>query len=475
MKKLITLFTLFTLLAGAPNLMASESETSPSATCPGITLHGMATLSVPRNTATGSWRICFTEPVQFRGTNNRNAYFYNQSNTPEFTVTEKLSDSRSNITFVFEYSPVLGIKEIIITPSIPLRAYGDVTPNHSYSLFIERATFETVANRTIVQAIDYSFQVPANTPKQIFISPGSEVPASECPGYRIGYLDTDILSTNYGGFPTYSLNGTTVEDNDMLSISGYYLYLDEALPNYRTGNVYARVKVTINGVSTTKSVAIPIEELNHTQYPESISFYPSRNSSLVSQSVTPRITFDTNVVPGSGYITIRKVGNPFSAQLLDVNSSQVTFSQNMVYLYPSMLDYYSDYEILFDPCAIKQASSVGYYRPDQLIEDWKFTTGITLSFPRAAEDALAQDDLVAKLTSYPNPAQDKITLRLDTEEALATTLRILSLDGRVLEEEILPASQRLDYTMEVGHLARGIYMLQVIQDGMKETRKIILE
>jgi len=78
-----------------------------------------------------------------------------------------------------------------------------------------------------------------------------------------------------------------------------------------------------------------------------------------------------------------------------------------------------------------------------------------------------------KLTMYPNPAIDKVTIELDEEINEKTTIRILDMQGRVVLEKQVSA-QGYTASVEIGFLKPGQYMVQTFAGNRNETGKLIV-
>jgi hypothetical protein len=73
----------------------------------------------------------------------------------------------------------------------------------------------------------------------------------------------------------------------------------------------------------------------------------------------------------------------------------------------------------------------------------------------------------SKTEIYPNPAQDFIKVITEIDEK--TTLRILSLDGRILKTLPLISNQTL---VDIKSLISGVYIVEIINQTSKTTFKI---
>jgi lysyl endopeptidase len=73
---------------------------------------------------------------------------------------------------------------------------------------------------------------------------------------------------------------------------------------------------------------------------------------------------------------------------------------------------------------------------------------------------------------FPNPNNGKCTLRV-AEENQAATIRIYDQTGRLLVEKMHAASQQT-IDLDLSHLSRGMYMLQLMQDNLQEVHRFII-
>jgi hypothetical protein len=77
----------------------------------------------------------------------------------------------------------------------------------------------------------------------------------------------------------------------------------------------------------------------------------------------------------------------------------------------------------------------------------------------------------------PNPASDRITVRLAQDRAAMTRMELLDVTGRsirtVLNSSLAPGEHSIE--LAVGDLGSGIYFLRVERDGAKEVQRFVIE
>jgi hypothetical protein len=81
-----------------------------------------------------------------------------------------------------------------------------------------------------------------------------------------------------------------------------------------------------------------------------------------------------------------------------------------------------------------------------------------------------------QLTVYPNPAHDKVTVSIDVKESTDLTLQLMDVSGRVVLSQSETGTSGLNtYDLNLMHLSKGIYMLEVKSAGDNWKTKVIVE
>lgn len=81
---------------------------------------------------------------------------------------------------------------------------------------------------------------------------------------------------------------------------------------------------------------------------------------------------------------------------------------------------------------------------------------------------LVELDNLISFKLYPNPTQDHITLDLVFSDYRDVRLRLLSIQGQILSDQIFQ-SDKIHHQWDVGHLATGTYWLQIETSGQHAT------
>ncbi len=76
---------------------------------------------------------------------------------------------------------------------------------------------------------------------------------------------------------------------------------------------------------------------------------------------------------------------------------------------------------------------------------------------------------------YPNPASNTVTIDLNSSEKVnSSSYRIIDMLGNVLADKTLGASSgRYTEKIDISEFSKGIYFIEIMQDGVKSTKKLI--
>jgi hypothetical protein len=76
---------------------------------------------------------------------------------------------------------------------------------------------------------------------------------------------------------------------------------------------------------------------------------------------------------------------------------------------------------------------------------------------------------------YPNPADDNVTLDFSESDARNVTISLIDISGRQLETQQINGSDQRRIFINVSEYAAGMYLLQISQEGVQSTEKIIIK
>ena len=74
---------------------------------------------------------------------------------------------------------------------------------------------------------------------------------------------------------------------------------------------------------------------------------------------------------------------------------------------------------------------------------------------------------------YPNPTNDIVNIKIDGPNNLITGLQLNDVLGRILVNQVVDNESSM--MLDLSSYPRGMYLLSVIVDGNKQTKKIIRE
>ena len=91
------------------------------------------------------------------------------------------------------------------------------------------------------------------------------------------------------------------------------------------------------------------------------------------------------------------------------------------------------------------------------------------SVPLDTPNAISENSLLSKLNGYPNPINEQFTLENNSKQPL--TFQLYNLQGSKIQVAVQQSNNKFSFSM--GHLPKGVYLLQIIGAGERATMKII--
>jgi hypothetical protein len=76
------------------------------------------------------------------------------------------------------------------------------------------------------------------------------------------------------------------------------------------------------------------------------------------------------------------------------------------------------------------------------------------------------NDLEYSITVYPNPASDKVTIKIDKEDVAGLQYLLIDMNGKLIERQFILNNET---SVSVNHLINGYYLLKV-QAGVKDLK-----
>jgi hypothetical protein len=125
----------------------------------------------------------------------------------------------------------------------------------------------------------------------------------------------------------------------------------------------------------------------------------------------------------------------------------------------------SDIPVNYSFTDISPLTGINYYRLEMVDRDGKF----------AYSNVKLVSRFVVGYNVFPNPARDLVNLSLGTDAGSELTVRLISQNGQVLQEQKLMNAAGSIVTFAVSGYAQGNYLLEVIDDkGNIQTSKFII-
>ena len=98
----------------------------------------------------------------------------------------------------------------------------------------------------------------------------------------------------------------------------------------------------------------------------------------------------------------------------------------------------------------------------------------TATFSTPANFSYGENTLLRSLVIFPNPATDEVKVTFDAIGSREMTLRILDITGKeIITEEYDNLNGRVDQIFKIGHLADGVYMIEVSNGELKAFKRLI--
>lgn len=77
-------------------------------------------------------------------------------------------------------------------------------------------------------------------------------------------------------------------------------------------------------------------------------------------------------------------------------------------------------------------------------------------------------------TLYPNPATDRVNLQFNNTVSGMATVRIYNMNGELVSTELLPEINNANYSLNVEHMANGLYSVDVEGQGVVATHRFVV-
>ena len=308
------------------------------------------------------------------------------------TFNENVTANVGNITIMnddtnleHEVIDVSSGQVTIVSDVVTINPSVDFDGQTNYYVLVDESSFQDGSGNNfggITVTTDWNFFTEdKNAPVVITLSPDNVMGVTVTTDLVITFDENVFLNTGnitiYDSntdsiYETIAIGSVNITSNvvtinpvtNLNGLTGYHVLIDSAALEDGLGNAYGGITDVNEWTFITADVSAP---LVNSLTPEDDEFDVDTSANLV-------ITFNENVVKGSGNIIITNATTSSQHESIDVTSGQVTISSNVVTINPSVnFDGETDYYVLVDNGAFQDTEANDF---GGIIEttDWNFTT-----------------------------------------------------------------------------------------------------
>ena len=82
---------------------------------------------------------------------------------------------------------------------------------------------------------------------------------------------------------------------------------------------------------------------------------------------------------------------------------------------------------------------------------------------------------IAHIEIYPNPASETVWVRIESDQNLAPTIRLVSVSGSLVYQEIRPSHKEHLVEIPISQLAAGLYLLEIRMEKGSKWQRVVIE
>ncbi len=119
--------------------------------------------------------------------------------------------------------------------------------------------------------------------------------------------------------------------------------------------------------------------------------------------------------------------------------------------------------------------AIGYMRIPLRKNPWPCHINSRLSKPNTSNEE-KQADVLNKFSIYPNPAKDNVHIEYAGNTNKNARIQMYSINGQLIEDRNIEVSEGINkYSISTTSLAKGTYILKLINDQETKTEKIVIQ
>lgn len=238
--------------------------------------------------------------------------------------------------------------------------------------------------------------------------------------------------------------------------TAYYIEVPNTAIKDPSGNFYAGIS---GPTAWTFTTAAPAD----VTAPTVVSTNPANNATNVATALTMSITFNENIVAGTGNILVKKASDGTVVSTVNVTSATISGAQaswSVSGLQPS-----TAYYVEVPNTAFKDAAN-NAFAGITVPTGWTFTTSAATAIPQI-------DPSMTEFVIQPNPTADRLVFTFRPKAGKAA-YRIYDLNGRLVHEESKSVgSSKLTETINISSLSSGTYLISILNNGYYTVQKFV--
>jgi len=208
------------------------------------------------------------------------------------------------------------------------------------------------------------------------------------------------------------------------------------------------------GISNNSTWSFTTEPTPDTQAPLIVSLTPANAATGIAKNTDLTVTFDEDIVAGTGSVTVKQLSNQLTFEAIDVTSSNVTVSgmKSTIKMNSDFNDE-TDYFVEIDAGAFLDMSG-NEFAGNSGSELWSFMTEIITGITN--KDILKDGMLV-------HYAKDELTINFESKHENVKEIRVFDVQGKEMTSLSNERNNRQKFTMN-NAFQNGVYIVIGVTD-----------